>query len=797
MVAIPENGLTQTANACYHCGDDCGAHPVLAEEKKFCCTGCHMVYEILAENDLCQFYQIEDRPGMSLKGRREERYAYLDDSEIVERLVDFRDETRTRVTLFLPQIHCASCIWLLENLYRLDAGVLESKVNFLKKEIYLTFANHSTSLRKMVEVLASIGYPPEINLGDADAKDRKPVDRSFYYRLGVAGFAFGNIMLLSFPEYLGLEQATAVGWERVFSFLSIAIALPVVFYSGNVYLQSAWQGLRQRHLNIDLPISIGILTLFIRSVFEILLLNGAGYLDSMAGLVFFLLIGRWFQQKTYYRLSFERDYKSYFPIAASRFKDGVFDSVALDKLAVGDLVLVRNGELIPADGLLHKGEGRIDYSFVTGEDDPIRVSGGERVYAGGRQVGEAVELTLVKTPSQSYLTRLWNDEAFQTADKPAVSRLADGAGRFFTYAILLIATATFLYWFPKDMSIAINAATAVLIIACPCAVALSIPFTLGNALRILARKGFFLKNTSVIEQMREVDTVVFDKTGTITQNANSAVHYQGVPLDEAQRDQIRSLTRQSNHPASQAIYKYLGAGPGFSVSAFREFPGAGIEGMVQGAKIRLGKAGFVPGTQTGSLLEVNGEVLGSFEVQPGLRPGFSELVTRWKQDRALYLLSGDGDRDRQLLSAYLPAEHLFFRQSPANKLDFIRGKQKEGKKVLMLGDGLNDAGALKQADVGIVVAENTNNFTPACDAILNADDFRQLPDMLAFARKSVSVVHASFVLAFVYNIVGLSFAVQGTLAPVVAAILMPLSSITVVVFGVALSSLFARKMLGR
>ncbi|TAK34700.1 MAG: ATPase P, partial [Saprospiraceae bacterium] len=279
-----------TANACYHCGEDCPDDNITIGEKHFCCQGCKTVFEILNDNGLCKFYDIEQKAGVSLKGRKLEQYTWLDEPEIVDQLIDFTDGRTSKITFYFPQIHCASCIWLLENLYKLSEGVLSSKVNFLKKEGYITYAPQTISLRRLVELLASIGYAPEINLGTLDRETRKPVSKRLIYQLGVAGFCFGNIMLLSFPEYLGLN-ASESWFRQLFGYLNILLAIPVAFYSGAGYLSSAWHSLRTRNPGIDLPLALGITVLFARSVYEILAGVGAGYLDSLAGLVFFLLIG--------------------------------------------------------------------------------------------------------------------------------------------------------------------------------------------------------------------------------------------------------------------------------------------------------------------------------------------------------------------------------------------------------------------------------------------------------------------------------------------------------------------------
>ncbi|MBK8489745.1 MAG: heavy metal translocating P-type ATPase metal-binding domain-containing protein [Saprospirales bacterium] len=784
---------------CYHCGEPCEGSNIALEDKIFCCEGCKMVYEILNENDLCRYYQLDDQAGISLKGRRQEHYAYLDDKEIREQLIDYSNGEHTRVRFHLPQIHCASCIWLLENLYRLNDGITQSKVHFTKKEIQLSYLESQTSVRKIVELLASIGYAPAINLGDADRPKEKAVSRRLYFQLGVAGFAFGNIMLLSFPEYLGLSSEEDQFFQHIFGYGNILLAIPVVFYSGWDYLRSAALSLRHGHFNMDVPISLGIITLFVRSVFDILTTGGAGYLDSLAGLVFFLLIGKWFQQKTFYHLAFDRDYRSYFPIAAL-LKDGAGErSVPVQKLDPGQTIIVKNGELVPADGLLVKGGAQIDYSFVTGEAEPVHIPIGEKLYAGGRQVGERIEVTLTKKVSQSYLTQLWNDEAFQKDEDSTTQRLADKVGRYFTFIILLVSFATLAYWLPRDLSIAINAFTAVLIVACPCAVALAVPFTFGNSIRILAHNQFFLKNIHVLEGLRNIQSIVFDKTGTLTGVRHTEGQYVGEALHALEKQMVQSLVRQSAHPASQQLDQWLGnTGGPLEISQFEEIAGQGVQGVADGRQIQVGSRTFTgapPTAGEGVFIRIDGDIKGRFEMGSRYRLGLEEVVQSLKTRYRLFLLSGDNDRERAHLEPIFGGKDaLLFQQSPGEKLQFVKKLQADGKKVCMIGDGLNDAGALRQSDTGIVLTENTNNFTPASDAILHAGQFHRLPLLLDFARKNIHLVYAAYSFAVAYNIIGLSFAVQGTLSPVVAAILMPASSITIVLFGVLSSNLLARKM---
>jgi P-type Cu+ transporter len=787
-----------TTKACYHCGDECGVEMISIEEKPFCCQGCKMVFEIIHANGLGQYYKLEKQPGISTKGAKKEQYAWLEDKDITRQLIDFQNDEYTKISFYLPQIHCASCIWLLENLYKLNEEVLATNVNFLKRQAHITFNHHKLSLRQLVELLAIIGYTPQINLNDLDNEAKKqPVDKSLYYQLGIAGFAFGNIMLLSFPEYLGLENVLFKQW---FNYLNLLLSIPVVFYSSIHYLKSAWFGLKQGNFNIDLPIGLGILTLFGRSIFEVVVLGEAGYWDSLAGLIFFLLIGRWFQQKTYNQLSFERDYKSYFPIAATVLQKEKTISTTLQQLNVGDRILIKNQELIPTDGILTKGIAEIDYSFVTGEANPISKKIGDSLFAGGRQIGQSIEVTITKKVNQSYLTQLWNEDAFKKNETANTSIIANTIGKYFTYVMLMIAFSTLFYWWSMDTFIAWQSFTAVLIIACPCAAVLAVPFILGNVLRILAKDGFYVKNTLVLEKLNKMDAVVLDKTGTITDNDKTDLQYNGQQLTDYEQYLVYKMASHSNHPLSLAVAKKFELRKNdFNVEnkSFQETVSQGIATHFDGYFIKLGSAKFVnvPSEclKEGSVyLEINNEFKGGFKIIPSYRSQLKQVLDYFKKFSTLFLLSGDNDNERENLSSLFQKNHLFFQKSPKDKLDFIENLQKQKHKVLMFGDGLNDAGALKQSDVGIVLTENTNNFTPASDAILEANHFSRLPNYLRLIKTSIYLVYIAYGFAFFYNIIGLSFAVQGLLSPVIAAILMPLSSISIVIFGVV-STLLAGK----
>ncbi|NQY29364.1 MAG: heavy metal translocating P-type ATPase metal-binding domain-containing protein [Flavobacteriaceae bacterium] len=781
---------------CYHCGD-MNAIYIQFDEKVFCCNGCKTVYEILNQSALTKYYDIEKSPGIApeaLQGK----YDYLENKEIISSLIEFDDETIQIVNLYVPHIHCSSCIWVLENLNKLNVKIVTTQVNFPKKTVRITYNLATISLKQVVELLCSIGYEPYISLDDSKKKNHK-IDHSLLFKLVTAGFAFGNVMFLSFPEYFELNEFWLNQYKLFFHQIMLVFSLPVVFYAAQDYFISAYKGLKHKILNIDVPIALGILVLFIRSTYDITTHTGQGFLDSLCGLVFFLLLGKFFQQKTYSFLSFERDYKSYFPIAVTKINGEEESAIPVQEIKKGDRLLVRNEELIPVDAILIKGEARIDYSFVTGEEKPIKKTYGDKLFAGGKQTEGILEVEATKSISQSYLTQLWDNDVFKINKQDKLETITDSISKYFTVIILAITFITALYWFVVDSTVVINAVSAVLIVACPCALALSAPFTLGNVLRILGKHKLYLKNTEVIESLSKITTVVFDKTGTLTQSQESDILYEGVELFEEDLVAIKSVLRASNHPLSRMLYEHLGPKDILDVANFTETMGKGITGTVNEKILKIGSApfvGLVDGITSETNVYVNKDaiILGKYTFKNKYRSGVLPIFEKLNKKYKLVVLSGDNEGEKKYLEKTLPKEtQLLFQQKPEDKLHFIKELQEKGEQVLMVGDGLNDSGALAQSNVGIVIAENVNVFSPACDAIIDATKFEKIPSLLSIGTQARQLIIASFVLSFLYNIVGLSYAVTGNLSPIIAAILMPLSSISVVTFVTIWSNIMVKK----
>ncbi len=791
---------------CYHCGTECD-QSIQIEAKYFCCDGCKMVYQLLDENGMCQYYDLTNMPGLTAKGIfTSEKFNYLDNQVVQDQLIQFRQGDQAHVIFYLPQIHCVSCVWLLENLHKINPGVIQSQTNFEKKEVKIVYQPSLISLKQVVQLLAFVGYEPMIHLGGNDWQQKKKVNRKQLYKIGIAGFCFSNIMMLSFPEYLSDQVVDLGNLRPLFIYLNLLLSIPVLLYSASDFFISAYTGLRQKWLNIDAPIALAISVTFLRSLYEILTQTGAGYLDSMSGIVFFMLIGRWFQDKSYDSFAFDRDYTSFFPLGVTILKEGKELNQSLNDIIKGDLLLVRTGEMIPADAILKEGIALVDYSFVSGENAPIAFEPGALLYAGGVQKGRAIHVEVVKPVGHSYITELWNSPLLKQT-KNATASFVHPWSQYFTYVLFTIAFLTGLYWWAVDTTKILPAVSSVLIVACPCSLLLTVTFTYGNVLRWLGKAKMYCKNASVIESIEKIDTIVFDKTGTLTNHANTNMVYIGVELSVLEQSMIRSVTRESLHPMSQMIYQMLTEEnlPLVEVAHIENSIAKGTIAQSQGHTIILGSVKLLiqEGVAVNSdydhsvvCIAVDGIFRGFYKVSHAYREGMSAMVSQLRSKGfEVHLLSGDHSTEGQKLKLQLGADiPMLFDQSPADKLKYIQQLQDEGKSVIMVGDGLNDAGALQKSNVGIAVTDQTHLFTPASDAILEGHQVAQLFQLIRYAKSAKSIIVLIFILSIAYNLVGMYFATQALLSPMVAAILMPISSISIVALSALLSYRFAKQL---
>ena len=774
---------------CFHCGLPIEKEQITFDDKVFCCNGCKSVYEILNLHNLENFYELNKKSGIR-PDNNTQQFDYLDTPEIFEKVTDFSEGNYTIATFKIPVIHCSSCIWLLESLHTLNPNIKFSQVNFTRKTLQISFDHNHLKLSELAKFLTNLGYKPVINLETADKKFEK-LDKSLLVKLAIAGFAFGNGMFFSYPEYaeqfLGTSDFWMEKYKHLFRFIMFLLATPVVFYSASDYFKSAVYGLKNKIVNIDVPIVLGILVLYGRSIYEAITDYGPGYFDTLCGLLFFMLLGKVFQKRTYSALSYDRDYKSFYPIAVTKVDfEGKQNNILLSDLKVGDRIMVRNEEIIPVDAILINGDGNIDNSFITGESAPLTKKPGDKIFAGGKQVGSVLELEVIKDVNQSYLTQLWNKEAFKKHEN-GLDTLTNKISKHFTIIILGITVLASIYWFRIDYEKMWQVISAILIVACPCALALSAPFTFGHMMRILGRNKFYVKDTLTIEKLSRTSTIVFDKTGTITHSKKSNITFEGNNLADFDLKNIKTLLKNSNHPLSKSLYEFLDVTDEYlPVENFVNIPGKGYSATIRNKLYKIGSASFngqqSKNFETAVYISRNDEFLGKFIFKNEYRNGLNILFERLKDYKA-HILSGDNASERNILEEIIPHyAGMAFNQNPESKLNYIKTLQDEGEKVLMLGDGLNDAGALKQSNVGIAIADDTNSFTPSSDVIMNGEKVPELDKYLNLSKDAMTIVKITFVISLLYNVIGLSIAVLGHMSPLVAAILMPISSISVVAF---------------
>ena len=773
---------------CFHCGQDIDKEEIIFDNKTFCCNGCKSVYEILNMNNLSNFYSLNKQSGIR-PDRDTTQFDYLDTPEIFEEIVDFSEGNTTLVTFKIPVIHCSSCIWLLESLHTLNPHIYYSQVNFTKKSVQISFNHNLLKISDLAKFITHLGYKPVINLETSEKKDEK-TDKSLIIKFAIAGFAFGNGMFFSFPEYaqsvLGTSDIWMEQYKHLFRWIMFLLATPVIFYCAGDYFKAGWFSIKNRRIDMNVPMALGIGMLYGRSVYEILSGYGAGYFDTLCGLLFFMLSGKIFQQRTYSSLSYDRDYKSFYPIAVTKITTEGQENILLSNLKIGDRILVRNQEIIPVDSILISGEGNIDNSFITGESATIPKKAGDKIFAGGKQIGSVLELEVIKNVNQSYLTQLWNKEAFKKHET-GIDTITNKISRYFTISILCITLLAGIYWSRIDYEIMFQVISAILIIACPCALALSAPFTLGHIMRIFGRHKFYVKDTLTIEKLAKIDTIVFDKTGTITQNKRANILFLGQELLDFDLKNIKSLLKNSNHPLSKILYEYLEINDEFfPINNFQEISGKGYSAIIRNHWYKIGSAIFVgevpTDMETAVYIKRDNEFLGKFIFKNEYRPNITDMFKQLN-DYQLYILSGDNSSEETILREKAPnIVEMKFNQTPEDKLNFIKQLQDLGKKVAMFGDGLNDAGALKQSDVGIAISNDTNTFTPSSDVIMDGNMLPQISKYIFLSKSAINIIKILFTISFLYNIVGLSFAISGNMSPLICAILMPISSISVVSF---------------
>ncbi|WP_185862885.1 heavy metal translocating P-type ATPase [Blattabacterium cuenoti] len=737
--------------------------------------------------------------------KKTENFDFLDNEKIAEKIIDFKDQNITFVRFFIPSIYCSSCISVLENLSNHHKYILESTVDFSNKKVGIIFNNRNMKLSELAIFLEKIGYKPSINSESIEDNQEKIFDRKLIGKLAISFFCFGNIMLLAIPEYVGAyyEDRWFLEHRNFFRYLMVILSLPVVLFSLVDHVKYALLGLKKHIFNMDIPITIGIVVLFLWSCYEVFLDIGSGYFDSLAGFSFFLLLSRMFQIHTHRRiLSFDQNYKSFYPIYVSRIcNNNKEEKILLSSLKKGDIIAIRNEEIIPVDSILMKGIASLDNSFITGESHLINKKIGERIYAGSKQKGEIIYLKVIKNIDQSYLSLLWNKKKFHHKKLLHLNSISNRFSKYFTPIILMISIITGMYWSFINVSKVFQTTFSVLIITCPCALVLSSPLIFGSIIRFFSKNGFYVKDIFTMERISHIRTLIFDKTGTITDPNKEKVFFVGNQLRHKEKKMIASLLRNSNHPLSKRIFTELSIKEYYYINNFQEIIGQGMQGVIQNVSVKIGSPKYLGITinnckETTVAVSINEKFFGYFLFRNFYRQGIEKIFQNLKKYKIVILSGDNNELEKKYLESILPkSSEIIFDQSPEDKFNYVKKIQIDGEQVMMIGDGINDYAALNQSEVGVSISENPSSFFPSCDAFIQSNYLDKIFLFLKISKIATRLVIVNFIISLFYNCIGIMFAVTGHLKPFIAAILMPLSSLSVITFSIVSTWIVSRRFL--
>jgi Cu2+-exporting ATPase len=788
---------------CSHCGLPVPAGLIdRSADRQFCCGGCRLAFDVIHDHGLERFYDVRTRleaepaPARTTGGR----YAEFDDPSFHELYVAHDAGGLASVELYLEGVHCAACVWLVERIPVVLEGVAECRLDLGRGVATVQWDPGAVSLSQIAHLLDGIGYPPHPYLGiEVRAMERRE-ERSLLIRIAIAGAIAGNVMVIAFALYGGRFHGISDEFRTFFRWLSLALATPSVLWCASVFHRGAWGSIRTRRLHMDVPISLGILAGFGWGVANTLRGTGEIYFDSVTVLIVLLLAGRFIQRRQQRAATRATNLLfSLAPSAARKLDHGQIREVPVSALQVGDFIEVRAEDTIPADGVVHEGESSLDLSLLTGESRPVAVAAGDPVHAGAVNQVDRLVVEVHSTGENTRIGRLMQLVEEASRRRAPVVILADRISAWFVASVLILAAATLVLWWSLDPATAVEHAVALLIVSCPCALGLATPLAVSAAIGRAARRGILIKGGDALEILARPTRMVLDKTGTLTEGRLSVVRWHGAddigPL-------VAAAEQRSSHPVARALVRDLGPAASAEVRDVIQHPGRGLESRCDGRRLLVGSPAFVtdrigalPDRWTGLLngLLVDGlspiviAVDGVIKALCGLgdppRRGTRTAVADLRRAGwRLEVLSGDHPATVAAVARQIGIETDDARGgvSPEGKAAYVESLARDHT-VVMVGDGVNDAAALAAATVGIGVHGGAEAALAAADVYLAHPGLGVLSDLVAGAGRTFRVIRRNLILSLTYNIVAAALAMSGHMDPLVAAVLMPASSLTVVV----------------
>lgn len=819
----PVVGNQDPAVSCTHCG--LPVPPGLIEfeadtvgETQFCCSGCRLAYRLIHSSGLDAYYGMADSgESASLKDREwnpsTHRFSEFDSDAFFDRYCQQIDESTTEVTLLLDGIHCAACIWLIEKLPQITPGVLDVKLNWAKQSARLRWNNDRVRLSRITRDLSQLGYTPHpISESEHDLR-RQNENRRHLVRIGIAAAAAGNNMLIAASLYLGMFSYMSVGMSQMLRIASCVVGLVSLIWPGRVFLQGAASAIRTRTPHMDLPIALGLTIGSVAGLVNTIRGTGELYFDSLSVLIFLLLVGRWIQFRQQNRAAdaVELLYRLT-PRTTRKIVDGRPVETLVDLVAANDLLEIRPGDLFPVDGeIIDDGKTQVDEAILSGESALVTKRGGDPVLAGTRNCQSAVQIRALATGQETRLSRIVGLVEQATLDKPEVVQWANRVGGVFVVTVIVMAMVTLLTWIWIDPALAVDRAVALLIVACPCALALATPLAISVALGRSAKQKIMIKGGDVLQLLSRPGMLWLDKTGTLTDGRLEVVRWYG---NTNWKMLIADIETKSSHPVGRAIVEFVrgkvkdGEEVRLPNCEVVEYEGRGLKATTKRSTLLIGNAtlmndyGVLIGprhrkiadrildrNQAPCWIAVNGNVNAILAIGDQIRPDTQSAVAKLKSSGwTVGVLSGDHQRIVDQVARRLEIEPTLARggTSPEGKVKTVQDSLLEYPCVVMVGDGVNDSAALAAASVGIAVHNGAEASLAAAPVYLAEEGLNPILELLRISKSTRRTISWNFAASLSYNLIGASAAAVGLINPLVAAILMPISSLTVV--GISLTA---------
>ncbi len=791
---------------CIHCGLPVPRGLIEPDtDEQFCCNGCRTVYQMIHGCGLDRFYRLREDGSYEKTAARttDHRYAEFDDPAFVERYQQQLDSPESRaVELYLEGIHCAACVWLVERLPQVVPGVVEARLDIRRSLVRIRWNDERVKLSQIARTLDSLGYPPHPARGADSRKLRRQEDHRFLIRLGVAGACAGNVMTLAFALYGGVFTGIEAQYSDLFRWTSMVFGIVSLAWPGSLFFRGAWAALRTRTAHLDLPIALALLAGGVAGTVNAVRGHGEIYFDSLTMLVFLLLLGRWIQRRQQ-RWSADAVELLFSLVLSSarRVEDGEVRDVPIEAVAPGDILEVRAGDSVPSDGTVIEGRSTVDQSLLTGESYPVPVAEKDPVHAGTVNVAARLLLRVDSIGSETRVGKLMDLVEECSRRRAPIVQFADRVAGWFVTVVLGLAVLTFGIWLWLDPTHAVDHAVALLIVTCPCALGLATPLAVTVALGRAARRRILIKGGEVLELLAGRGQMVLDKTGTLTLGRTSLVAWHG---DRLAQPYVAALERHSAHPIAQALAAGIDTDEqdiaAREVAGVEQQLGAGMAGTVDGRRVVVGTAQYLQSqdvfiseefersraeaAKAGTphvLVGVDGCCVAVAVFDDPLREDAATSVADLRRAGwQVSILSGDhADVVAQVGEQLgIPAGDVQGEATPEDKVAFVESAA-QGGRVVMVGDGVNDAAALSAATVGIAVHGGAEASLAAADVYLNRPGLSAIVELLGASRTTLRTIRRSLAFSLAYNTIAATLAMAGLIGPLVAAILMPVSSFTV------------------